>query len=120
MAEGYGKFFAKLYNRDAEIYSAGTNPAKEIHPMAIEVMMEDKIDISNQYPKSLNDIPLNELTLYVTLCGEANEACPNIPGVKHIHFGVEDPSHSDDIWVFRRVRDRIKEFVDELFYAYEI
>ncbi len=118
MAEGYGKHFARFYSKDVEVYSAGTNPAKEVHPLAIRVMQEDGIDISNHYPKSLEDIPLNELTLYITLCEDANEQCPNIPGLKHIHFGVEDPAKSDDIWVFRSARDQIKRFVERLMYEW--
>jgi len=114
MAKGYTKHFAKLYSKDIQVYSAGTNPAKEIHPLAIEVMKEDGIDISNQHPKSLDDIPLDELNLYVTLCEGASEQCPNIQGLKHIHFGVEDPAKSNDITPFKGAKDKIKKFIKEL------
>lgn len=116
MAEGYAKYFAKLYNKEVEIYSAGLNPEKNINPMAIEVMKEDGIDISNQKPKSLDDIPLSELSFYITLCGEEGESCPNIPGIKHIHFGVLDPAKSNDLELFKEVRNKIKSFVEKFIY----
>lgn len=114
IAEGYAKYFASLSPKNIEIYSAGLNPSDKIHPLAIEVMKEDGIDISNQKPKSLEEIPLNELNFYITLCGEESESCPNIPGLKHIHFGVEDPAKSNDINVFRKVRDELKSFTKRL------
>ncbi len=114
MAEGYAKYFVSMSKKNVIIYSAGLNPSDKIHPLAIEVMKEDGIDISNQKPKSLEDIPLNELNFYITLCGEENESCPNIPGLKTIHFGVEDPAKSNDIKIFRKVRDEIKFFVKRL------
>ncbi|MGC9286889.1 MAG: arsenate reductase ArsC [Hydrogenobaculum sp.] len=113
IAEGYGKYFLKNHN----VYSAGLNPQKAIHPLAIEVMKEDGIDISSQYPKSLEDIPLNSLDMYITLCDE--EACPNIPNVKHLHWGIKDPAKTNDVNIFREVRDIIKERIKGLLYEIE-
>ncbi|MGC8677971.1 MAG: arsenate reductase ArsC [Hydrogenobaculum sp.] len=113
IAEGYGKYFLKNHN----VYSAGLNPQKAIHPLAIETMKEDGIDISSQYPKSLEDIPLNSLDMYITLCDE--EACPNIPNVKHLHWGIKDPAKTNDINIFREVRDIIKERIKGLLYEIE-
>jgi Protein-tyrosine-phosphatase len=117
MAEGYAKHFLKDLKSKHSIYSAGMNPKDQIHPLAIEVMKEDGIDISSQYPKALEDIPLKDLDVYITLCGE--EACPNIPGVKHLHWGLEDPAKTNDINVFRNVRDIIKQKVKDFLYELE-
>jgi Protein-tyrosine-phosphatase len=73
MAEGFAKYFAKIYNKNIEIYSAGSNPTGYVHPFAIKVMKEISIDISNQYSKSLNEIPYKELNLVITVCGDAKE-----------------------------------------------
>lgn len=113
MAEGYGKHFLKNHN----IYSAGLNPQKVIHPLAIKVMKEDGIDISNQYPKSLEDIPIDSLDMYITLCDE--ESCPNIPNVKHLHWGIKDPTKTNDVNIFRGVRDIIKERIKGLLFEIE-
>ena len=73
MAEG----FARQLVRDGQrVYSAGTAP-KEIHLMAIQVMKEVGIDISGQHSKGVESIPLNQIQRIVTLCGEAEENCPD-------------------------------------------
>ncbi|MEZ0323117.1 MAG: arsenate reductase ArsC [Hydrogenothermaceae bacterium] len=120
MAEGFGKYFAKLYGKDVEVYSAGSNPSGYVHPKAIEVMKEIGIDISDQYSKSLNEIPIDELDYVITLCGEAAETCPVIPGANTQHWGLPDPAkvigQTEDtkINAFRKVRDQIREKVEDL------
>ncbi len=59
MAEGFARYFAKKLGKDIEVYSAGSNPSGFIHPIAIEVMKEEGIDISKQSSKDLNAIPLS-------------------------------------------------------------
>lgn len=120
MAEGFAKYFALLYNKDIEVYSAGSNPSGYVHPKAIQVMREAGIDISDQYSKSLNDIPLNQLDYVITLCTDAAETCPVVPGVNTQHWGLPDPAKvfgpTEDakLNAFRQVRDTIKEKVEEL------
>ncbi|MCX7738730.1 MAG: arsenate reductase ArsC [Hydrogenothermaceae bacterium] len=120
MAEGFGKYFAKVYGKEVEIYSAGSNPSGYVHPKAIEVMRELDIDISNQYSKSIDDIPVDELDYIITLCGDAAESCPIVPGVITQHWGLPDPAKvigpTEDakINAFRKVRDQIKSNVEEL------
>ncbi len=53
MAEGFAKYYAKQLGKNVEVYSAGSSPAGYIHPLAVEVMREIGIDISNQKSKSL-------------------------------------------------------------------
>ncbi|AAC06873.1 arsenate reductase ArsC [Aquifex aeolicus] len=119
MAEGFAKYYAKKYGLDLEVYSAGSNPAKRIAPEAIKVMKEKGIDISAQYPKKLEDIPLNEMDLIITLCGGAKESCPTVPGARQEHWDLPDPaayegSEEERLEFFRKVRDEIEKRVIKL------
>jgi arsenate reductase len=111
MAEG----FLKSFDKSLIVYSAGTNPSTKVNPNAIKVMNEVDIDLSNNYPKNVNQF-LNESFDYViTVCDNAKETCPLFIGkVKHhLHIGFEDPADAvgtdeEILSVFRKVRDEIK------------
>ncbi|MGB9873503.1 MAG: arsenate reductase ArsC, partial [Hydrogenobacter sp.] len=108
-----------LYGKDVEVYSAGSSPAKEIHPFAIRVMQEEGIDISSQHPKPIEAIPYDKLDIVITLCGDAKETCPYVPGARMDHWGLPDPakaegSEEERLEFFRKVRDEIKARVEEL------
>jgi len=111
MAEG----FIKSFDSDLEVYSAGTNPSKQVHPKAIQVMNEVGIDLSKNYPKMVDQF-LNESFEYViTVCDNAKETCPVFIGKvgKQLHIGFEDPADAtgteEEIFSeFRRIRDEIK------------
>jgi len=107
MAEG----FAKEYASDIfEVYSAGTDPSNEVKPNAVKVMKEVGIDISNQYPKLLKEIP-NELDILITMgCGVK---CPYIPCKMREDWGLDDPD-GQPIEFFRETRDIIENKVKEL------
>ena len=110
MAEGLLRHLA----RDRfEAHSAGTE-ATRARPLAIRAMEEVRVDISGQKSKTL-DRYLEELFDYViTVCDEANEACPFFPGAKNrLHWSLEDPSQAEGsederLAVFQRVRDQIR------------
>lgn len=111
MAEGYLKReLATL----AEVYSAGSHPASAVHPLAIAVMAEDGVDISRNSPKKLDQFLKEGIHTVITVCGDAEEACPLFPGHIHqYHWGFEDPAKmtgSDDevLAGFRRVRSEIE------------
>lgn len=110
MAEGFAKHYA---GDKAEIYSAGSQPGK-VNPKAIKVMKEKGIDISNQYSKSISDVP-KDIDIVITLCSEAEALCPFFPGkVERLHFPFPDPAKAignDDevLMAFRKVRDAISE-----------
>lgn len=107
--------FIQAFNTDFDVHSAGTKPAPQVNHKAVEVMSEVGIDISTHYPKNV-DIYLNEEWDYViTVCGGANESCPNFIGkvANRLHIGFEDPSDAigTDEYImseFRRIRDEIK------------
>lgn len=108
--------FIQAFNPTFDVHSAGTKPAEQVNPKAVEVMAEVGIDLSTHYPKNV-DIYLNEEWDYViTVCGGANESCPNFTGkvANRLHIGFDDPSDAigDIEFVmseFRRVRDEIKQ-----------
>ena len=108
--------FLQSFDDTLEVHSAGTEPAKQVNPLAVQVMEEEGIDIRTHFPKNVDQY-LNDVWDYViTVCDGANETCPAFFGkVRHrFHIGFEDPSHakgSDDFIrnEFCRVRDLIKE-----------
>ncbi len=111
MAQG----FLKSFDIEIEVFSAGTSPASKVNPIAIEVMAEAGIDISMNTPKSIDAFLNDQWDYVITVCDEANEACPFFPGkVKHrMHLGFEDPAKvtgSEEFIMseFRRIRDQIK------------
>lgn len=107
MAEG----FAKEYGSDIlDVYSAGTDPADQVKANAVQAMKEKDIDISDQYPKLLGDIP-EELDILITMgCGVE---CPVIPCKMREDWGLDDPA-GEPIEVFRKTRDIIEKKVKNL------
>ena len=96
------------------IASAGSKPAGYVHPLAIRVMAEIGIDISSHTSKHLEEFLHEPVETVITVCGNADQACPMFPGqVNRHHFPFDDPAHAvgtedEQIAVFRRVRDEIK------------
>lgn len=117
IAEAYAKYFAKIYGKNVEIYSAGAKPVGYIHPFAMKVLDEEKINYKGQYSKSLDEIPYNQLDVVVTLCGDAAESCPFVPNIEIYHWGFPDPvkvSEKESLEIFRKIRDEIRNKVEEL------
>lgn len=114
--------FLQSLDKDLIVCSAGTIPSDRINEKAVVVMKEVGIDISNHKSESVEKY-LDEVWDYViTVCDDANEACPVFYGkVNHrLHYGFEDPSKvsgtDEFIWSeFRRVRDKIKNKFNELY-----
>lgn len=118
MAEG----IIRSLDSNFEVYSAGTRPEKNVNPFAVEVMNEIGLDISSNYPKSVDEFTGADFDYVITVCDNAREICPVFTGnVKNrIHKGFEDPfnatgSDEEKRAVYREVRDRIKEVFTELF-----
>ena len=97
-----------------EVHSAGSNPAGYVHPKAIQVMDEIGIDISGHRSKHMNEFLNRPVHTVITVCGNADQACPMFPGqVNRHHWGFDDPAHAQGtdeevLAAFRRVRDQIK------------
>ena len=113
MAEG---MLRSLAGDHFEVYSAGTE-ATHVRALAIRAMDEIGIDISGQESKTLERYLREPFDYVITVCDDANEACPFFPGAQsRLHWSIEDPSKvegSEDerLEVFRRVRDGIKDRV---------
>lgn len=112
LAEG----LARKMLPNCEVMSAGSHPGK-LNPFAVAVMNEIGIDISMQYSKSTDQLPLPflaSLNYVITLCAE--EVCPVLPSkAKKLHWPFPDPasreplSESEALRIFREARDAITE-----------
>ena len=97
-----------------DVHSAGSKPAGYVHPKAIQVMQEIGIDLSDHRSKHMNDFLSRDIDTVITVCGNADQACPMFPGQVHRHhWGFDDPAHAtgteaEILAAFRRVRDQIK------------
>ena len=97
-----------------EVLSAGSKPAGYVHPKAIAALAEIGIDISAHTSKSMNAFLDRDIETVITVCGNADQACPMFPGQVHrIHWPFDDPAHAtgteeEQLAVFRRVRDEIR------------
>lgn len=107
--------FLQSFDKNLDVHSAGTLPAKEVNQKAVKVMQEIGIDISHHTPKLVDQYLDDEWDYVITVCDSANETCPAFFGkVKHrLHISFEDPSHAigndEFIWSeFHKVRDEIK------------
>ena len=94
-----------------EIWSAGTAPS-QVHPTALEVMAEAKLESEGQRSKHLDEVPLAEMDTIVSLCSEAEDACPVVNAtVRRVHWPLDDPSgapESDRLRAFRETRDELR------------
>lgn len=117
MAEG---FLRELGKGDFDSHSAGTFPKEQTHPLAVKVMQEKGIDISAQYPKSLEQYVDEDWDQVITVCDNAKESCPVFNGAKElISWSFEDPadatgSEEEQLIVFRKIRDQIEEKINTL------
>lgn len=93
--------------------SAGMNPAAEVHPLAIKVMSEIGIDISENTCKHLNAFFDEPIDTVITVCSHADQSCPVLPAsTKRHHFGFSDPAlaegtEEEKLMMFRQIRDDI-------------
>ena len=101
-----------------EVHSAGSNPAGYVHAKAIAALAEIGIDISAHTSKHMNEFLDRDIETVITVCGNADQACPVFPGqVNRHHWPFDDPAHAegseDEVMSqFRRVRDEIRRVFD--------
>jgi arsenate reductase len=114
MAEG---LLRALAGDRFEAMSAGTE-ATHVRPLAIRAMEEVGIDISGQESKTLDRYLKEPFDHVITVCDDANEACPIFPGAaSRLHWSFEDPSKAEGteeerLAVFRSVRDQLRERIE--------
>lgn len=94
-----------------EARSAGSNPAKHVHPEVAEAMREVGIDVADNVPHKLTQEDAEWADVVVTMgCGDA---CPYIPGKQYVDWELADP-HGMGLEGVRQVRDEIRRRVSEL------
>jgi arsenate reductase len=109
MAEALAR---SMFPPDIKIFSAGSNPASAIDPMAVQVMKESGLDISMNRPKRISDVPLEEIDTIVTLCSE--DVRIGLPGeARRSSWVLPDPSKisgsdEDRLAAFRSIRDQMQ------------
>lgn len=110
MAEGYLRFYAE---GRATIYSAGIE-THGVNPLAIKVMLEDGIDISNHTSNNVNEYENIDFDLILTVCNNAETNCPYFPSkALKFHYNFPDPAKAigteeEILNEFRATRDLIK------------
>jgi len=115
MAEGLLRYLA---GDRLEAYSAGTE-ATHVRPLAIRAMEEIGIDISSQESKTLDRYLGEPFEYVITVCDDANEACPFFPGATtRLHWSLRDPSQArgseeERLAVFRSVRDELRSRIEQ-------
>ncbi len=120
MAEG---LLRHLSGGRLEPCSAGLSPQEQIHPLAIKVMEEIGIDISDQKPKGVGTyLGKTTISIVITVCSKTEESCPRIwPGLSEtnrLYWPFTDPAEAEGteeekIYVFRQVRDQLQEKISD-------
>ena len=104
-------FMQSLGKDKVNVISAGSMPKDQINPVAVEVMKEVGIDISNNQPKVLTTEQVKESDVVITMgCGDA---CPIFPGKRYEDWQLEDPA-GKDLETVRKIRDEIKQRIEVL------
>ncbi len=113
MAEG----FLRALAADRFVAGSARTEKTSVNPLAIQAMAERGIDISAHASKRYEDVASPPWDYLITVCDDANERCPFVPGsVTRLHWSFEDPSRAagdeeQRLALFRRVRDQIHERV---------
>jgi arsenate reductase (thioredoxin) len=118
MAEG----FLKSFDKELEVFSAGTNPASRVSTKAISVMKEMEIDISHNKAKNVEIFVNDNFDYVITVCDNAKQACPIFMGevTNNLHIGFEDPADAkgteqEVLAFYRNIRDEIRKEFHEFY-----
>jgi arsenate reductase (thioredoxin) len=104
-------FFERAAQGSHSARSAGSRPAKHVHPEVVEVMREQGLDLAGHTPHRLNHDDMEWADVVVTMgCGDE---CPFIPGTRYVDWELTDPA-GRPIEVVRGVRDEIERRVSDL------
>lgn len=104
-------FLQHLAGDRIEVLSAGSQPADQINPVAVEAMAEVGVDIAGEAPKVLTESAVREADVVVTMgCGDE---CPFFPGKRYEDWVLDDPA-GQGIEAVRPIRDEIRGRVEAL------
>ena len=96
------------------VQSAGSDPAGFVHPLAVTVLADIGIDISGNSSKHMNEFLSSEVETVITVCDNADQACPSFPGqANRHHWPFPDPAKAEGTKeeirkIFEKVRDDIR------------
>lgn len=108
MAAGY---LQTIGDGRIDVLSAGSEPADQLNPVAVQAMREEGIDISGAQPTILTDSAVESADVVVTMgCGDA---CPFFPGKRYEDWALDDPA-GQGIEAVRLIRDDIRSRVERL------
>ena len=108
MAAGY---LQHLAGDRVAVLSAGSEPADQINPVAVQAMAEDGIDIAAAQPKILTTEAVRHSDVVITMgCGDA---CPFYPGKRYEDWKLDDPA-GQSLDAVRPIRDEIKRRIERL------
>jgi phosphate transport system protein len=115
MAEGWAR---RLLPAGVRIWSAGSQPAAAVHPLAVRAMQEVGVDISAQRPKVVSDVPLGDVDTAITLCAEECTVPPG-PDLRRERWELPDPvraqgSEAEQLAAFRDARDELRRRIEAL------
>lgn len=116
MAEGILNSFSSYSN----IYSAGIKPENIISPFAVQVLKELGIDISKNYPKSINLFKNLKFDYLLTFSESAKNECQGLNVKNRMHFEITDPfefngTQEEILDVYKEVRDEIYIILKKVF-----
>jgi len=104
-------FLTTLSNGAIEVRSAGSQPAEQVNPAAVEAMAELGIDMSAEIPKVLTTEAVKESDVVITMgCGDT---CPIFPGKRYEDWELEDPA-GQGVAAVRPIRDEIRSRIEDL------
>ncbi|WP_026929815.1 arsenate reductase ArsC [Glycomyces tenuis] len=104
-------WLAHLAGDRVEVRSAGSAPAEQVNPVAVEAMKEVGIDIADRTPEILTYDAVEASDVCVTMgCGDA---CPVFPGKRYLDWKLDDPA-GQGIEAVRPIRDEIKTRIEGL------
>jgi protein-tyrosine-phosphatase len=104
-------FLSHLAGDRIEVRSAGSVPADQVNPAAVEAMREVGVDIAGRRPRVLTTEAVQASDYVITMgCGDA---CPVFPGKKYLDWALEDPA-GKGVEAVRPIRDEIRERVEAL------
>ena len=108
MAEAFAR---RLAPHGVEVFSAGSRPAKVVHPAVIEAMQEGGVNLAGKVPRGFDALPEGIFDLVVEMgCGDA---CPTVPAKRTISWEITNPK-DQPLEAVRQIRDRIEANVLEL------
>ena len=104
-------YLAHLSGGAVEVRSAGSAPADQVNPAAVEAMREVGIDITDQTPKLLEYETAQDSDVIITMgCGDA---CPIFPGKRYEDWKLDDPA-GKGVDAVRPIRDEIRTRIEAL------